>query len=178
MVPKDVRHSSGDWGVGMDVWFPVLEANQGTLTLGAILIALVLALWEQRLVRVRAEREENTERDDVVAWIDDLKARIMVPPAPPGRYAKEFDHDELVAYLQELDAVASKVRSPLLARRVIALKRSLGEQYERYAADYERWVRAVLRVLDDMRWSIPEPCRTAHSSAVSAARGFSPHPSA
>ena len=52
-----------------DVWFPLLEANQGTLTLLALAFAIGWGLWEQHRANTAEEKRQRraiTSADEII----------------------------------------------------------------------------------------------------------------
>lgn len=91
-------------------WFPVLEANQGALTLAALVLALVLALWEQRRANEQGRKELKRELQQVMELISGVTRDV--------RSIKTFDDVRLIipALAQVLRGLAAaQARRPSLA---------------------------------------------------------------
>lgn len=104
-------------------WFPVFETNQGTLSLIALVIALVAFLFEFHRANTQQLREREQEIEDAVALIEELEETVA-----DAAIDIEWDHQQLPVIAAALrSASAANAKKPILSLALLHAARIADE---------------------------------------------------
>jgi hypothetical protein len=85
-------------------WLPFLEANQGTISVVALVLALAAFLWEFYRANTQRQRELEEEIEEAILLIEDLEQFI----ADPDYYYPDPDED---GPIDEIAIIATALRA-------------------------------------------------------------------
>lgn len=112
---------------------PFLEANQGAISVGALVLALSLALWEQRQASLQRLKENREEIQDAITLIEALEDAIL-SDGDDSLDDIELDENAVEAVRTIAGALralaAAHAKTPLLALALIRAAQAAGELAE------------------------------------------------
>jgi hypothetical protein len=97
-------------------WSPVLEANQGTLSVAALGIALGAFIWELYRANTQHLREQEQEIQEAITLIEDLEQYVLEAPEGPPWEPHETGIEEVAIMATALRALAAAhVKKPTVS---------------------------------------------------------------
>lgn len=118
-------------------WLPFLEANQGTISVAALVLALAAFLWELYRANTQRQRELEQEIAEAILLIEDLEQLVTESDddIPPSIHDDEGPNDEIAIIATALRALAAAhVKKPTLSvplLRVAQLAESMQSQSQK-----------------------------------------------